>query len=86
MNQQVDCTIILKLTIYTIISGRKPWITIQQRTDCSVLKTDNEQCGGNEMVRRQITEALREAILHYDLNDPAKNDAYLRENYPDDSE
>ena len=46
----------------------------------------NEQCGGNEMVRRQITEALREAILHYDLNDPAKNDAYLRENYPEDTE
>lgn len=46
----------------------------------------NEQCGGNEMVRRQIAEALREAILHYDLNDPAKNDAYLRENYPDDTE
>ena len=45
----------------------------------------NEQCGGNEMVRRQITEALREAILHYDLNDPAKNDAYLRENYPDNA-
>ena len=46
----------------------------------------NEQCGGNEMVRQQITEALREAILHYDLNDPAKNEAYLRENYPDDTE
>ena len=46
----------------------------------------NEQCGGNEMVRQQITEALREAILHYDLNDPAKNDAYLREKYPDDTE
>lgn len=45
-----------------------------------------EQCGGNEMVRRQITEALREAILHYDLNDPANNDAYLRGNYPDDAE
>ena len=41
MNQQIDCSIILKLTINTIISGRKPWITIQQRTDCSVLKTDN---------------------------------------------
>lgn len=23
----------------------------------------NEQCGGNEMVRQQITKALREAIL-----------------------
>ena len=46
----------------------------------------NEQCGGNEMVRQQITEALREAILHYDLNDPAKNEADLRENYPDDTE
>ena len=46
----------------------------------------NEQCGGNEMVRRQITEALREGSLHYDVNDPAKNDAYLRENYPDDTE
>lgn len=45
-----------------------------------------EQCGGNEMARRQITEALRQATLHYDLNDPAKNDAYLRENYPDDTE
>lgn len=46
----------------------------------------NEQCGGNEMVRQQITEALREAILHYDLNDPAKNEAYLRENYPEHTE
>ena len=32
----------------------------------------NEQCSGNEVVRRQITEALREATLHYDLNDPGK--------------
>lgn len=32
----------------------------------------NEQCGGNKMVRRQIIKALREAILYYDLNDPAK--------------
>lgn len=46
----------------------------------------NEQCGGNEMLRQQITEALREAILHYDLNDPVNNDAYLLENYPDDTE
>lgn len=46
----------------------------------------NEQCGGNEIMHRQVTEALREAILHYDLSDLAKNEAYLRENYPDEAE
>lgn len=44
-----------------------------------------EQCGGNELMRRQVTEALREAILHYDLRDPAKNEAYLRELSPEET-
>lgn len=27
----------------------------------------NEQCGGNKKLRRQVSEALRETILHDDL-------------------
>lgn len=41
-----------------------------------------EQCGGNEEVRQQIISGLVDAIRHYDLNDPEKNDAYLAKNYP----
>lgn len=44
------------------------------------------ESGGNQMIRQQITEALREAILQYDLNDPEKNEAYLREKYPQNQE
>ena len=44
------------------------------------------ECGGNRIIRHQIIIGLREAILHYDLNDPKKNEAYLREHYPDAKE
>lgn len=44
------------------------------------------ESGGNQMIRQQITEALRKAILQYDLNDPEKNEAYLREKYPQNQE
>lgn len=44
------------------------------------------ESGGNQMIRQQITEALREAILQYDLNDLKKNEAYLREKYPESQE
>lgn len=37
---------------------------------------------GNPIIRKQITDALREAILHYDLDNPAANDAYLQSKYP----
>lgn len=33
----------------------------------------NERCGDNKKLRRQVTEALREAILYYYLNDLGKN-------------
>lgn len=42
------------------------------------------ECGGNQMVRQQIIMGLRDAILHYDLNNPEKNEAYLREHYPEE--
>lgn len=45
-----------------------------------------EQCGGNEVVRQQIISGLVDAIQHYDLNDLEKNDAYLREKYPESQE
>ena len=32
--------------------------------------------------RKQITDALREAILHYDLENPAANDEYLQSKFP----
>ncbi len=38
--------------------------------------------GGNENMKRYITEGLRESILHYNLNDPQKNEEYLRQRYP----
>lgn len=44
------------------------------------------ESGGNQMIRRQITEALREAILQYDLNSPEKNEEYLNTHYPDKSD
>lgn len=45
-----------------------------------------EESRGDEDVRQEITLALIDAIQHYDLNEPAKNEAYLRENYPDNVE
>ena len=44
------------------------------------------ESGGNQMIRQQITEALREAILQYDLNSPEKNEEYLNTHYPDQSD
>lgn len=44
------------------------------------------ESGGNQLIRQQITEALREAILQYDLSDPEKNETYLREKYPKNQE
>ena len=41
---------------------------------------------GDEDMRQEITLALIDAIQHYDLDNPAKNEAYLRENYPGDTE
>lgn len=40
-----------------------------------------EQCGGNEEVRQHIISGLVDAIRHYDLNDPEKNDECLRSHY-----
>lgn len=37
---------------------------------------------GNPIVRKQITDALCEAILHYDLENPAENDEYLQSKCP----
>lgn len=37
---------------------------------------------GNPLIREQITKGLREAILHYNLENPAANDAYLQSKYP----
>lgn len=45
-----------------------------------------EESRGNEDMRQEITLALIDAIRHYDLNNPAKNEEYLRENYPGDVE
>lgn len=42
-----------------------------------------EQCGGNETIRQQIIMGLKDAILHYDLNDMEKNEKYLSGKYPD---
>ena len=33
--------------------------------------------GGNPVIHKQISDQLREAILHYDLNNPAANEEYL---------
>lgn len=41
---------------------------------------------GDEDMRQEITLALIDVIQHYDLNDQAKNDAYLRGKFPDDTE
>ena len=40
------------------------------------------ESGGNQMIRQQITKALREAILQYDLNSPEKNEEYINTHYP----
>lgn len=37
---------------------------------------------GNPLIRKQITDGLREAILHYNLENPAVNDEYLQSKYP----
>ena len=41
-----------------------------------------KESGGNPLIRKQITNALREAILHYDLENPVANDEYLQSKYP----
>ena len=41
------------------------------------------ESGGNQIIRQQITKALREAILQYDLNSPEKNEEYLKTHYPE---
>ena len=38
--------------------------------------------GGNPIIFKQIADCLREAILHYDLENPAANDEYLQATYP----
>ena len=38
--------------------------------------------GGNPIIYKQIADGLREAIMHYDLENPAANDAYLQAMYP----
>ena len=40
------------------------------------------ESGGNPLIRKQITDGLREAILHYNLDDPTENDKYLQSTYP----
>lgn len=39
-----------------------------------------KESGDNPLIGKQITNALSEAILHYNLNDPKKNDEYLQTN------
>ena len=41
-----------------------------------------KESGGNPLIRKQITDGLREAILHYNLEDPVENDKYLQSKYP----
>ncbi len=43
----------------------------------------NEQCGGDEDMREEIILALIDAIQHFDLNDPAKNEEYLKSHCSD---
>lgn len=38
---------------------------------------------GDSEVRQQIVGGLIDAIRHYDLNSPAKNEEYLANKYPD---
>lgn len=45
-----------------------------------------EESHGDEDMRQEITLALIDAIQHYDLNDSAKNEVYLQETYPGDTE
>ena len=40
------------------------------------------ESGGNPLIRKQITDGLCEAILHYNLENPAANDEYLQSKYP----
>ena len=42
-----------------------------------------EQCGDDEDMRQEVILALIDAIRHYDLNSPEKNEEYLRTHYPD---
>ena len=37
---------------------------------------------GNPLIREHITKGLREAILHYNLENPAANDEYLQSKNP----
>ena len=42
-----------------------------------------EQCGDDEEMRQEVVLALIDAIRHYDLNSPEKNEEYLKTHYPD---
>lgn len=42
-----------------------------------------EQCGDDEDMRQELILALIDAIRHYDLNAPEKNEEYLSRKYPD---
>ena len=42
-----------------------------------------EQCDDDEDMRQEVILALIDAILHYDLNSPERNEEYLKTYYPD---
>ena len=42
-----------------------------------------EQCGDNEDMRQEVILALIDAIRHYDLNSPEKNEEYLKTHDPE---
>lgn len=41
MYQKINSSIIFKLAIYAEVPGCKPWMCIQQRLNCSILKANN---------------------------------------------
>lgn len=41
-----------------------------------------EQCGDGEDMRQEVILSLIDAILHYDLQEPEKNEEYLRSRFP----
>lgn len=41
-----------------------------------------KESGSNPLIRNHIIKGLREAILHYNLEDPAENDKYLQSRSP----
>lgn len=55
--------------IEQIIQHYEPWI--------------EELCGGDEDMRQELKLALIEAVRNFDLNEPEKNEEYLRVHYPD---